>query len=156
MRFSIIAIIFQSASIFLTALAVRTMEHIPEERKIFRCHKRDITFRDFSWVLREETRTVADDRISWSWTSQLSDLMADSRNRNVVLFGKKSEVTKFYILESLTTTETSDDYTHTYEYIMLVDEHDRACGAMMRVMTRAGYDSFNLPSQNISLCYMEY
>ncbi|CCU76395.1 unnamed protein product [Blumeria hordei] len=156
MRFSSIAIIFQSANIFLTALAVYTTGHISEESKIFRCRQRDITERDFASTQRKEITHVANDKISWSWTSQLSDLMTDSRNQNVVLFGKKSEVSKFYILERLTTSGTSNGYNHTYEYIIMVDEHDRACGAIMRVLTRASYDSSNLPDQNISLCSIVY
>ncbi|CAD6502579.1 BgTH12-05170 [Blumeria graminis f. sp. triticale] len=155
MRFSSIAIIFQSASIFLTVLAVSTIDHIPEESKKFNCHQSYISKKDFARTPRTEIKRVAENKLSWSWTDQLSYMMKDSRNQNSVLFGNESQVSKFYILDNLTTDHTSGDYDYTYEYIILVDKKDRACGVIMRVLTRVKNESSILPDQNISFCSIE-
>ncbi|VDB88004.1 Bgt-50543 [Blumeria graminis f. sp. tritici] len=155
MRFSSIAIIFQSASIFLTVLAVYTKSHIPEERKNFLCGGRSITYSEYSWSSLVETTNVSGNRNSWSWANQLSHLMSDSSNQNFVLFGPESEVSKFFILQDLTTGGPSDYHNHVFEYIVLVDKIERTCGMIMRVLSRVNSNSASSPGQNISLCSIE-
>uniref|UniRef100_A0A381L3Z0 BgtE-5953 n=1 Tax=Blumeria graminis f. sp. tritici 96224 TaxID=1268274 RepID=A0A381L3Z0_BLUGR len=125
MRFSSIAIIFQSASIFLTVLAVSTIDHIPEESKKFNCHQSYISKKDFARTPRTEIKRVAENKLSWSWTDQLSYMMKDSRNQNSVLFGNESQVSKFYILDNLTTGIIPPSYYHgrtnNYHQIILLE-----------------------------------
>ncbi|CAD6502580.1 BgTH12-05177 [Blumeria graminis f. sp. triticale] len=158
MRFSSIAIIFQSASIFTTTLAARRTSHLDDLFKVFDCNGYFIRYPQFSSSQRSETFHSGQGRMSRSWSAQLDYLLQRPGDERVVLFGNgASHALKYYSLDTLATGNFVDSWINNMEFIIAIDNLDRACGIIMKFTSRNCSSEISCPPQeSFSLCSITY
>ncbi|VDB89040.1 BgtE-20020 [Blumeria graminis f. sp. tritici] len=123
MRLTRIAVILQSASFFVSILAVHTMPHIMEHIKEFDCSGRRFQQREYAQLTRTEL-TGPVNQYGWTMDKIYNDLLSDRSNYNLSAFQDDSDsYHKFYELETTSQRhEISRGYV-IYAYILVTNQH---------------------------------
>ncbi|CCU76396.1 putative candidate secreted effector protein [Blumeria hordei DH14] len=137
MRFSSIAIIFQSASIFVTTLAGGKIAHIPESRKSFQCERRLILGSSYERTLFEVLGQIRfkeilpiDKSIIYNLVDQADD------STNVFYEDETPDAFFFHKLEKPVDAIKDGVYVYDTNHILVIDNHGRTCGIVMRTVVR--------------------
>ncbi|SZF03815.1 unnamed protein product [Blumeria hordei] len=151
MRFSRIAIIFQSASFCTTSLAARYSSHINEVEKVFKCDGYDITQAEYS---QAEPERFLDDNIILNLYEKHCELIRDLRDTRVIQFldGDNRDY-EYFDLTLQWFRYTTEFYTVDVQPILVIDRQGRACGMMMRkTIHNIGFEGRQIPLILYEMC----
>ncbi|CCU82610.1 putative candidate secreted effector protein [Blumeria hordei DH14] len=151
MRFSRIAMIFQSASICTTSLAAIRVRHTNENAKVFRCDYFEIAQDEYSRVQHVElTDSLLNSQTLTNLVYGLVENILD--RRNVIFHDQEYGYYQFFDLESKWTRTQTEEGTIDTHHILVNDQHARACAMMMRKSLYSRGNLMNEPVISYSLC----
>ncbi|CCU79874.1 CSEP0138 putative effector protein [Blumeria hordei DH14] len=142
MRFSSIAIILQSASVFVTILAIQTTRHIDEDKKRFDCNVGLLE----TYGIRTTYSVPQSQRLMRALyplqNAKLDELLQMPNDQRTVLYSDGlSPIYRFHEMNYFSEHKTSGAKTIDRDHIEVVDQNDRQCAVVLREVTR------NLESQ---------
>ncbi|CAD6504408.1 BgTH12-06138 [Blumeria graminis f. sp. triticale] len=136
MRFSSIAIILQSASIFFTTEAGATVNHINERKKSFICDEVTFKFNQFP-----HQRGLTEDAAGMTAYGSLYQIYMDklevheNEHTNGIPFRYADRHTtnlSFYLLANLTSYQNLGTYDLRFDYYVVVDGRNRATAMLLK------------------------
>ncbi|CAD6502588.1 BgTH12-05179 [Blumeria graminis f. sp. triticale] len=136
MRFSSIAIIFQSASIFATVLAGRVTNHILDQWKNFDCEGREFKGTVLDPLRQQAAKRVLDREVPPADESMIMNLKSQVDNLTYVLYVDDYPASYYFQkIEGYSTSLRGGDYFYETDYIYVLDGYGRACAIMMKKST---------------------
>ncbi|SZF03813.1 unnamed protein product [Blumeria hordei] len=154
MRFSRIAIIFQSASFCTTSLAARYSSHINEVNKVFKCDGYSIAQEEYS---RAEAEKFSDSDILQNMYQKHYELIRDLRDTRVVQFHDADNGDyEYFDLTLKWFRYTNELDTVDVQFILVIDRQGRACAMMMRkTIYKHRYRGRQIPRISYKLCEVD-
>ncbi|CAD6504407.1 BgTH12-06137 [Blumeria graminis f. sp. triticale] len=147
MRFSSIAIILQSASIFSTAVAGVTAHQIEEQSKSFVCDGVPIKFNKFGYqrsLVEDTTSMLVPGSLYQIYREKLIQESEKDQNHGTPLQYADNYTTNlsFYLLSDLTSYENHRAYFIVFDYYLVSDGRYRATAIILK-KTQQNRPGFN-------------
>ncbi|VDB87985.1 Bgt-51967 [Blumeria graminis f. sp. tritici] len=158
MRFSSIAIIFQSASIFVTTLAGTSVDHIDEKIKSFVCNGHIVGHNQFTQYRRlaqNPEYMFKRGSLYHQHAKKLNEARRDVNLQDIPLVYSYSETAQlsFHQLEDMTETRDLGKYVFKSEYFVMVDKHPRSCSILIQEIKQYPQGRYTWPDDiSYKLC----
>ncbi|CAD6502855.1 BgTH12-05444 [Blumeria graminis f. sp. triticale] len=132
MRFSCLAVVLQSASIFVTTLGAHTTRHIDEKSKAFDCGEQVLKQENYAGLEKSEI-TPMEIPLSWNLREGFRRAMEDTIDERIVLYGdSEHKKLKFFKLNALSKDYEEDNYIVYKRYYLILDQSNRVSGIIER------------------------
>ncbi|EPQ66291.1 putative secreted effector protein [Blumeria graminis f. sp. tritici 96224] len=139
MRISSLAIVFQSASLFVATIAVQITSHETSQKKEFVCNRRIIGEDEFSKPPQRKITEIIDNGGPVSVADKFYELLQSVEDDKVVMYNN-----------GWSNTNTLQ------EYILVIDEYGRVCAMILKLTVRqAMWGPASAPIFHFSLCVID-
>lgn len=153
MRFSCLAVVLQSASIFVTTLGAHTTRHIYEKSKAFDCGEQVLKQENYAGLEKSEI-TKENNPLFWTLRNGFRRAMEDTIDERIVLYGdSEHKKLKFFKLNALS-KGYNENKNRIYEsYYLILDESNCVSGIIKRKYeTRLEWNWTEIPLETFWMC----
>ncbi|CAD6502578.1 BgTH12-05169 [Blumeria graminis f. sp. triticale] len=157
MRISSLAIVFQSASLFVATIAVQITSHETSQKKEFVCNRRIIGEDEFSKPPQRKITEIIDNGGPVSVADKFYELLQSVEDDKVVMYSDNdSNYFTFYSVNNLKLDNGWGNTNTLQEYILVIDEYGRVCAMILKLTVRqAMWGPASAPIFHFSLCVID-